>query len=220
MSATYDPNSIIAGAAPLVHRPIVIESGAGALPRGTVLGQKVVGEASSAAKAGGNTGTGTLTLDAVNPVRLGAKVGVYQVRCIAAASNNGTFRVFDPEGFDIGEIVMAGGAGAFDNDIKFALADSGTDFIVGDGFDVTVAAGSGKWVKSVATAIDGSQDPQAVLAADVEAAEADAKAPAYFEGEFAAEKLTFGAGHTADTVNAAAIAKGRSIYIRKIGAVA
>ena len=59
----------------------------------------------------------------------------------------------------IGEVVMAGGAGAFDDDIKFAVADGGTDFIVGDGFDITVAAGSGKYKMALAAAVDGSAVP-------------------------------------------------------------
>lgn len=113
------------------------------LSDGSLLDDTVaIGTAASAAKSGGNTGNGTLTMDGTTPVLAGAKAGVYTVRCIAAATNNGTFRVTDPDGFVLGDIVMAAGAGAFENDIKFALADGSTDFIVGDGFDVTVTATS------------------------------------------------------------------------------
>ena len=56
-----------------------------------------IGQASSAAKSGGNTGNGTLTMDVTTPIRTGAKAGIYTVRFIAAASNNGTFRVEDPD---------------------------------------------------------------------------------------------------------------------------
>lgn len=155
---------------------VTILSGAGALGIGMVLGQILVGAASSAAKSGGNTGNGTLTLDGTTPVRPGAKVGVYAVRCIAAATNNGTFRVTDPDGLVIGDIVMAAGAGAFDNDLKFALADGGTDFIVGDGFDITVAAGSKKWKPHTNGAVDGSEVARAVLLHRVDATSSDVQA--------------------------------------------
>lgn len=93
---------------------------------------------SSAAKSGGNTGTGTLTLDGTTPLLAGARPGVYTVRFTAAAANNGTFRVYDPDGAVLGDVVMSGGAGSFANQVKFALADGGTDFSVGDGFDIAV----------------------------------------------------------------------------------
>lgn len=94
------------------------------------------GSAASAAKSGGNTGGGTLTLDATTPVLAGAKVGVYTVRCIAAATDSGTFRVTDPDGFVIGDVAVGA---TFANDIKFAIADGAPDFVVGDGFDITVS---------------------------------------------------------------------------------
>ena len=45
-----------------------------------------VGAASVAAKSGGNTGTGTLTMDATTPILAFAIAGVYAVRCIEAAA--------------------------------------------------------------------------------------------------------------------------------------
>ena len=94
--------------------------------------------AASAAKSGGNTGNGTLTLDATTPVLAGAKVGVYTVRLITAATNAGTFRVEDPDGNVLGDVAVGG---TFSDDIKFATADGSTDFAVGDGFDITVSGG-------------------------------------------------------------------------------
>ena len=103
--------------------------------------------AASAAKTGGNAAdTGALTLNATTPVLAGAKVGVYTVRCITAASNGGTFRVSDPDGYVLGDVAVAA---TFANDIKFAIADSTQDFIVGEGFDITVS--------STATAIAGAK---------------------------------------------------------------
>jgi hypothetical protein len=154
---------------------IIILSGQGVLAAGTVIGRggSAAGAASSAAKAGGNTGNGTLTVDAATPVLGNAKAGIYKVRFIAAAANNGTFRVEDPDGDFIGEVVMAGGAGAFAEQIKFAIADGATDFIVGDGFDVTVTANATKWKAAAASAVDGSEIARGILAYPVDATSAD-----------------------------------------------
>jgi hypothetical protein len=146
------------------------------LKAGHVVGKVTLGAVTSAAKAGGNTGNGTITLDATSPKRAGAKVGIYTVRCITAAANGGVFRVEDPDGYVLGDATIAGGAGgtaAFDDDIKFVLTDGATDFIVGDGFDVTIAAGSGKVKEYNPANEDGSQVPAGVLAAAVDATSAD-----------------------------------------------
>jgi hypothetical protein len=97
----------------------------------------------SAAKSGGNTGNGTLVLDATTPVQANAVPGVYTVRCIEAVTNGGKFEVKDPTGKSLGMAIIVAGAGGtytFTDQIKFVLTDAGTDFIVGDGFDVTVVA--------------------------------------------------------------------------------
>lgn len=78
----------------------------------------------------------------------------------------------------------------------------------------------GKLTRSAAAATDGSQTPKAILAADVDASAADVVAPAYYTGEFADLMMTFGAGHTQATVDAAFAASGQPIFIRKVGAVA
>lgn len=152
---------------------VTVLSGTAAFDIGMVLGKITRGAATSAAKSGGNTGNGTLTVDGTTPVKAGAKSGVYTVRFIAAATNNGTFRVTDPDGFVIGDVVMAAGAGAFDNDIKFAVADGASDFIVGDGFDITVAAGSDKYVRHNPTGNDGREVACAVALQAVDASAAD-----------------------------------------------
>lgn len=190
--------ALLVGAGPVVSRKITLLSGENR-KRGAVLGKTNIGAAASAAKAGGNTGTGVLTLDAGTPVKAGAKVGVYQVRFTAAAANNGTFRVTDPDGFVIGDVVMVAGAGAFDNDIKFAIADGGTDFIVGDGFDIAVAAGAGKYKLSAAAAVDGSSVPAVILAEDCDASGGDKDTVAYFAATVDENALVYGTGHTAAT---------------------
>jgi hypothetical protein len=148
----------------------VIKSGAGVLDIGTVLGRITAGAASSAAKAGGNTaGSGALTLDVTTPVLAGAQPGVYSVRCIQAITNSGLFEVRDPSGVVIGEVLVGQ---TFSNQIKFSIADA-TDFVVDDGFDVTIAAGSGKLVAYDPTAKDGSAVADSVLLHKVDATSAD-----------------------------------------------
>jgi hypothetical protein len=190
--------AILVGDGNVVSRKITLLSGENR-KRGAVLGKVPGGTAISAAKAGGNTGNGTLTPDVTAPVGAGAKVGVYQVRFVVAAANNGTFRVTDPEGFNIGEVVMAAGAGAFNNDIKFAIADGAVDFIVGDGFDVTVALAAGKYKLSAVAAVDGSAVPSVILAEDCDASGGDKDTVAYFSAVVDENALTYGAGHTAAT---------------------
>ena len=222
-TGSFSPQGIIAGDHPLTHQPITVLSGEGVRARGSVMGRVSIGGASSAAKSGGNTGNGTFVLDAVTPVLAGAKPGVYTLRCISIATNGGVFRLTDPDGFVLGDFTITGGAGgtvAIANDIKGVLTDAGTDFAAGDGFDITVAPGSGKWKLAVAAAVDGSATPRAILAEDVDATSSDVVAPAYQEGEFAAEMLTYGAGHTATTVEAALRETGRPIYLKSVGAVA
>ncbi|HOX49880.1 MAG TPA: head decoration protein [Fibrobacteria bacterium] len=128
--------------------------GSGAIVVATVLGRILVGAASAAAKTGGNTGNGAFTLDATTPVLAGARPGVYTVRCITAAANGGVFRVEDPDGLVMGDVAVGS---TFADDLKFTIADGAADFIVGDGWDITVAEGSGKVVPLSLTARDGSQ---------------------------------------------------------------
>jgi hypothetical protein len=117
--------------------------------------------ASSAVKSGGNTGTGTLTMDGTAPVSGVGINGVYKVRCIATDAGGGIFKVTMPNGWadtislSIGggtilspKLTMSGGAGTWagqglrgNGSIRFALAAGGTAFAVGDGFDVTVSGG-------------------------------------------------------------------------------
>ena len=200
----YIPDQLIAGPYPLVTMNVTLKAGTSGqiVKRGTVLGQITVGSATSAAKSGGNTGNGTLVLDATTPVLANAAAGVYTVRCIEAVTNGGKFTVIDPKGVELGPVIIPAGAGnsvTFSDRIKFALTDGGTDFIVGDGFDITVAAGSGKYVTSVATATDGSQNPSAILVDDTDIT-ADAIAGIYMTGEFNSNAIVIDSSWTAATL--------------------
>lgn len=150
-------------------RDAVTFSGAVKHLPGEVIAKKAAGVAAVTAKAG-NTGNGVFTIDATTPVLPNARAGVYVVRCTAAAANSGTFRVFDPEGNVLGDVVVAA---TFSDQIKFVIADGATDFVVGDEFDVDVSAVSETFVPVNPTATDGTQIAAAVCFGTYDATSAD-----------------------------------------------
>lgn len=206
------PDQLVAGPFQIVSHVITVLSGQGVLARGTVLGKQTVGTASAAAKSGGNTGNGTCT----SVSSKGAAIaGVYQVRCTVAGTNSATFDLYNPNGdlIDQRQLSGAGATAVFANDnLAFTITDGATDFVVGDGFDITVAAASGKYLKSVATATDGSQVPVAVLADAVDATSADALGGAYLTGEFNSNAMTFDASWTAAALQPAM--RSSSIFVK------
>jgi hypothetical protein len=177
-------DNLFAGEASRPEIPVTILSGEGALVRGTVLGKILKGAIAIAATAG-NTGNG-----AAGAIALGAKakVGAYTLKCITAATNGGTFAVFDPEGYRLDDLKVAV---AYDNGhFGVTIADGSADFIVGDSFTVTLAAGSGKYKAYDNTAVDGTGVAAAILGRAVDATSADVKAFAYAGGEFKEAALT------------------------------
>lgn len=198
------PDGLLAGEMPRVTQDVTIATGEN-LTRGAVVGKITVGAATAAAGAG-NTGNGTM-----GAVTTGAdaKPGVYKVVIVEPAANAGAFIVEDPDGVIVGRGTVAV---AFAGPVNFTLADGATDFVSGDFFNITVAAGSGKWKRSVAAATDGSQRPLAILVGDVDATAADKNAAIYRTGEFNEAALNFGAGHSASTVRAALEAQ--QIYLK------
>ena len=149
------------------REPVTLKNG-NAVAVGQVLAMVGGASPSSAAKSGGNTGNGTLTLDATTPVLSGVKVGVYTVRFTSATAYN----VEDPDGFMIG----SGSNGtAFADDLKFVTAAGGIAFVAGDGFDITVWAAAETFVPLSLTGVDGSQIPAAVAIEDKESSTNDQK---------------------------------------------
>lgn len=185
----------------LFRRAGTIKSGSGVVGSGAVLGKISVGTATSAAKAGGNTGNGTLTVDATTPVLAGAKLGVYTVRAIAVSTDAATWEVQDPNGYVLGSVALGG---TWSEQIKFATADGATDFVVGDGFDITVAAGSGLYVPVDPDANDGSAVAAAICIDAVDATSA-AKETAILVGnaQIASSQLTWPDGMSAPQKTAA-----------------
>lgn len=140
------------------------------LSSGAVLGAVLAGgvTATPAAKSGGNTGDGTLaTVTAYAP----AYNGVYTVRITAAAANAGTFEVRSPGGVLLGTGTVAvefSGGG-----LTFTVADGATDFIVGDGFDITVANAYTKYTEYDPAATSPAQHPAGILYLAVDATSVD-----------------------------------------------
>lgn len=99
-----------------------------------------------------NVGNGVVTL--ADPA-LGAGVvpGIYRIVCVAAEANGGEFEVFDPAGVSIGTAEVGV---AFNDVVKFTIADGATDFAVDDAFEIHVPEGT-KAKEWNPEAVDGSQ---------------------------------------------------------------
>ena len=77
------------------------------------------------------------------------------------------FKLEDPDGSLLGEFTLTAGAGASTvidaGGLKMTVTDGATDFIVGDKFTMTVAAGSGKLVPFVVGGTGGAGVPKAIV---------------------------------------------------------
>ena len=193
-STSYTPDRLLAGEIELASRKVTLLSGEATRTRGAVLGRKITAATVASAAAAGNTGNGTLTGAAIGT---GAQEGVYSIRMVEPGTNLGNFIVEDPRGVLVGQGVVGT---LFNNQIQFTINDGATDFAVADGFTVTVSAATYKYLRSVATATDGSQRPVAILAEDADATAADVECLVYERGDFNEGRLNFGTGHTKDTV--------------------
>lgn len=143
----------------------------GNLVAGTVLGRITKGAAVGAAVAGNTSGSGAIT--AAPAVGAGAKAGVYHAICIEPGTNAGKFLVTDPDGITLG--VATVGVEFVGGGLTFTIADA-TDFVSGDAFTVTVAAGSGKYVAFDQDAVDGSEIAAGILYDNVDATAGDVEA--------------------------------------------
>jgi phage tail sheath protein FI len=102
-------------------------------PDGTVDGVAIVGSAYNSA-AGPNF---TITDGATDFVASDEFVITVSA---SVPANGGVFSVVDPDGIALADATVGV---AYDGDIKFTIADGATDFIVGDGFDVTAVITGG-----------------------------------------------------------------------------
>lgn len=189
------------------------------LVAGAALGAVAAGTSASAAKSGGNTGNGTFVLDATTPIQSGAIEGVYTLRCITAATNGGVFRLEDPNGTVLGDFTITGGAGGtvtVNEQIKGVLTDGSTDFVAGDGFDITISALTYKHVEYDPAGTDGSENLSGYLMQTTDASAADvactvfARGPATVNGN----DITWKSGMTAAQITTAKNASLANLGIR------
>ncbi|CAK8987140.1 Portal protein [Cleaved into: Protein B*] [Durusdinium trenchii] len=168
--------AVLLGSEGVFARSVTILNGQ-TLLAGALLGAIALG-AGSAVADGGNTGDGAFGAVTVGEAAI---AGDYIVEIVEAATNAGRFSVIDPNGnrLDDGDV----GTAYLNDHLGFTIADGAADFIVGDKWTVTVAAGSGKYLLSLAAADDGSQTPKAVLAEDCDASAGDKTAIVYFAGK-------------------------------------
>ena len=194
---------------------VTVLAGSGAdrvLTSGMVLGKITKGAATGAAAAG-NTGNGTIT--ASPTVGQAAKPGVYRLVCIEPATNAGTFTVEDPDGILIG---IATVGVPFTTHLTFTIADGATDFVAGDSFTITVAAGSAKVKQIDFSATDGSDQACGLLLVDTTAPDgADKSAVAVVRNAIVSDNgITWPGGATGDQKNAAiAQLKAAGILVRQ-----
>lgn len=143
---------------------IVTQTGT-AVKSGTLLTKVDTATTGTAAANAGNTGNptfGTITVGAAG------KPGVYDVTFTAATK----FDVEDPDGIKIGTGTT--GVAFSKAGIGFTLTAGGTPAVAGDGFAITVAAGSGKYIPYTASGAAGPAD--AILYNGLPALTGDAKA--------------------------------------------
>lgn len=176
----------------------ILQDASGVIPSGAVMGIIALGSVTSAVKSGGNTGNGTCTSLSLKD---GAKAGIYTVRMIRVGTHIFDFEVKDPNGDQIGfgTVEGSGQTFVFSKEIQFTLTDGATDFIKGDGFDVTVAAGSGKLKRSVSTAVDGSQYPRFVLVNETDAIAGDVIREVVYDTNVREDFLVFTGSETLAT---------------------
>lgn len=150
---------IVSEASKTRSRDVGVVAAGQKLGAGTVLGKITVGAATSAA-LGANVGNGTF-----GTITVGAPAvpGAYAVEFDDATH----FVVSSPSGAEVGHGVT--GAAFVAGGLGFTITAGGTAFAAGDSFNVTIAAGSGKYVAFDPTLGDGSEVAVAILYADCDA---------------------------------------------------
>ena len=83
--------------------------------------------------------------------------------------------------------------------LAFVIWDGSTDFIVGDYFTMTVAVANEECKLVNRENVDGSQDPFAILADDVDATSAAKKSIAFLAGQFNERELYIGGNETVES---------------------
>lgn len=192
-------------------------AGADTFVKGTLLARLAVATAVTASAVSG-TGNGTVTSATVVEGPVVPLVGAYVLRCTAAATNGGTFRLEDPNAAVVASgLIMTAGAGAATimeaGGLRWTVTDGSTDFAVGDTFTLTVAA-SGKLVPFNPAGAGGAQFPKAVLTYEVTKAGAgDLPVRVLVAGEVNKDRLIIDVDGTGANITAAIIDQLRDVGI-------
>jgi len=114
-------------------------------------GTYTLANALTGAYARGGSDTGTGTMGAITAAA-GAKTGVYTGTVLSGAA---TFSFFDPNGDSLGNGTI--GSAYSGGGLGFTLSNSGTNFIAGDTFTVTVNESTGAMLVGTLAGIDNGQ---------------------------------------------------------------
>lgn len=188
-SETYSYDNLMGGSQErIVNTAATLALGQN-LSRGALLG-RILRAIGAAAAGGGNTGEGTIGGEALGAR---AKVGTYELTCVEAGPP-ARWEVVDPDGIRLED---AYAEAAYDGPIAFLIEAYGAAFVVGDTFTVIVDAGTLYATQATLTALDGSAEPYAILAEDVDASLGAKVTTAYIKGEFAEDAVGFAGAETA-----------------------
>ncbi len=208
MSESTAFRNLIAGSSQgIVPMPATVAIGQN-LAAGSLLGKvtRALGDVEADA---GNTGEGTIGDAALGH---GCQIGTYRIECTAAGPP-AVFSVIAPDGHRLAD---ATAGVAYAGEIAFEITAYGTPFALGDRFTVEIEAGNGHLRLADRDAVDGSEEPYAILPDAVDASAAAKTTEVWVTGEFSEGNLVFATGSAADDWRDLCAAKG--IYLRATAA--
>lgn len=181
-------NGVVAGTYRVVCTTAQADAGVFTVfsPSGAVVGQHTVGG------AGFDDVVKFSIADGVADFIVGDAFSIVVVNAVPA--NGGVFSVTTPGGV---ALENATEGAAYSSEIGFQIDDVGADFIVGDGFDVTVTLVPYKWKEYNPANNDGSETPAGILWSAVDATGGDVVATAVVRDcQVNANELTWFSGAT------------------------
>jgi len=174
----YSPDKLIVSEKVITEETVVL-SGEGVLTRSTLLGQ-VTREVGTIVAGVGNTGDGT----AAATMGHDAEIGNYLVTMSGATA----FAITSPQGFALPST---------NTHITVVITAGSTPLISGDTFTVPVEVPAAvKFRKALLASVDGSEIPDRILGADIDAISADVTTWSYIAAEVDKDEVTFGTGLT------------------------
>lgn len=190
-------------------------AGADTIAAGTLLARKVVADAVTVTPDAGNTGDGTVTA-AVAAGSVVPLVGNYNLECIEAVADGGIFKLEDPNGAIVSPYIETTGAAQDVAGLTLTISDGAADFIVGDKFELAVAA-DGKMVLFATDGAGGAQVPTAILSTELVVTGAgDSSVRVTISGEVIKERLIIDADGDDSNIDNVVIKQLRDVDILAI----